>query len=224
MIKNAGYLWILFALVLISPGECPESFRAKNVSVGRSLSGPAACSLPDWRETDGNAVGLRYKACCGPDTASSGNVFFSKEEWRILSNSMGVAYRKPTGFDEVSRTECFEEYPELKRIVSCAWNWLRSDDGQCVVCLPVYPPFTEKDTLFILHNRRLSPDDPLRMLDRQHVGQTYCHIVFAQGYDPNYFLQRKRKRKIGNWRDIYIIIRRTKLGVCSARIPHTDIH
>lgn len=113
---------------------------------------------------------------------------------------MGVAYRKPAGFDEVSRTECFEEYPELKRIVSCAWNWLRSDDGQCVVCLPVYPPFTEKDTLFILHNRRWSPDDPLRMLDKQHVGQTYCHIVFAQGYDPNYFLQRKRKRKTGNWR------------------------
>lgn len=134
------------------------------------------------------------------DTINCKNTFFSKEELRILSNLMGIVYRKPPGFDEVSRTECFEGYPELKRIVSCAWNQLRSDDGECVIFLPIYPPFTEKDTLFVLHNRRWSPDDPLRVLDMQHVGQTHCNIVFAQGNDQSYFLQRKRKHRTKNWR------------------------
>ena len=52
---------------------------------------------------------------------------------------------------------------------------------------PLFRPLTPGDTLYIISMKRYSPDDPLRVLDMQHMWQTRAHIIFAMGH-YHYFL------------------------------------
>ena len=68
---------------------------------------------------------------------------------------------------------------------------MASDDGQCIVIVHIFEPITERDEQYIVHMRRYSPDDPLRVLDMQHMWQTRSAVIRASGYGCDYFLQRK---------------------------------
>lgn len=115
------------------------------------------------------------------------NKWLGDESTRILK-LMGVTYCKPPEFDEAHISESFDHYPRIKKIISYAGNILHSQDGQCMVSFPLFPPFTANDTLYIESMKRYSPDDPLRVLDMQHMWQIRANIIFALGHD-NYFLQ-----------------------------------
>ena len=64
---------------------------------------------------------------------------------------------------------------------------LYSKDRQCIAMFSLFPPLTPEDTLYIISMKRYSPDDPLRVLDMQHMWSTRADIIFAMGH-YHYFL------------------------------------
>lgn len=131
-----------------------------------------------------NADTIRYES-------SRINKWMSADTRRMLAESMRVAYRRPATFEEIPGYDCFEEDARLASILTCAGNQLRSEDGHCTVFIPLYPPLTKEDTLYIASMKRYSPDDPLRVVDMQHMWQIRAGILHALGCDYVYFLQRR---------------------------------
>ena len=60
-------------------------------------------------------------------------------ESRTLTK-MKLVYKKPDGFKEISRMECFKETPKLWDIFGCLNNELRSDDKQFLAFIFTYLP------------------------------------------------------------------------------------
>ena len=109
------------------------------------------------------------------------------EDYSKILKLMGATYSKPREFDEILGWESFNGYPKLKKIVTSGCSVLYSKDRQCVAMFPLFRPLTPGDTLYIISMKRYSPDDPLRVLDMQHMWSTRADIIFAMGH-YHYFL------------------------------------
>lgn len=66
-----------------------------------------------------------------------------------IIKSMNLEYKKPPGFDEVLMNECFNSYPKLERIITCAYGQLRSTDQQFFVFTGLYRTLSVDDSVFI---------------------------------------------------------------------------
>lgn len=117
--------------------------------------------------------------------------WIGKYHYRILKKSMRVGCRVPDSFHSVRASESFDDCPRLREIVGRGGCLLASDDGQCIVIVHIFEPISERDEQYIAHMRRYSPDDPLRVLDMQHMWQIKNAVIRALGYGYDYFLQRK---------------------------------
>jgi hypothetical protein len=96
-----------------------------------------------------------------------------------IIKSMNLEYKKPLGFDQVSSPECFKSYPNLERIITCAYNQLRSADQQFIVFTTLYRPLSEADSVFI---SKIS-DRGIRSLDWMHDGNIKGNIEASLGKD-----------------------------------------
>ena len=120
------------------------------------------------------------------------NISYYENRWLGNENSrilklMGATYTKPREFDEILYGEDFYGYPKLRKIMTAGYNVLYSKDRQCIAMFSLFPPLTPEDTLYIISMKRYSPDDPLRVLDMQHMWSTRADIIFAMGH-YHYFL------------------------------------
>lgn len=117
--------------------------------------------------------------------------WIGKYHYRILKKSMRVDCRIPDGFHSVREWNGFDGYSKLKEIVGGGGCMLASDDGECIAIVKIFEPTTSEDERYIAHMRHYSPDDPLRVLDMQHIWPIKGSIIRALGYGYNYFLQGK---------------------------------
>ena len=84
----------------------------------------------------------------------------------ILKHKMKMSYSKPAGFDELLRPECFKGNPQLSRTITCSFYQLVSMDGECILFLQIYPPFTRQDSIDMT---KLIPGYDHDVVDKQHM-------------------------------------------------------
>jgi hypothetical protein len=89
-------------------------------------------------------------------------------------NMMSLSYNKPPEFNrekDKSKSECFKEYPNLARILSCQPNQFVSSDEQCIVFIRLIPPYKNVKINHLTHIR--------------------VNIIYSLGYDYTYFLNKE---------------------------------
>ena len=91
---------------------------------------------------------------------------------------MKLIYKKPDGFREVSKTECFKEYPQLEQAFGCFGNQLISENNEFIAFMPIFEPLTEEDSLRF---QRLFPSKSFDFVDKQHLRQIRATIKAYQG-------------------------------------------
>ncbi|MDR6943810.1 hypothetical protein [Mucilaginibacter pocheonensis] len=96
-----------------------------------------------------------------------------------IMKSMKLEYKKPSGFDELRRSECFKSYPKLERIITCAYSQLRSTNQQLIVVTTLYRPLTKDDSVFM---SRISPNR-IKSLDWMHEANIKGNIEESLGKD-----------------------------------------
>lgn len=94
---------------------------------------------------------------------------------KILTH-MGVAYKKPLGFNEIQDSECFQGYPRLENTFKCLSPYLSSDDNHFIAFLPIYRPMTKDDSAFY---QRLSP--------HTDFSPNLSHFYQMQGHLKDYY-------------------------------------
>jgi len=109
---------------------------------------------------------------------------------------MRVNYRKPDRFDEISGYETFKYSPDLQNIVGrSVGHQLNAQDGQCIIFICFFEPIN--DIQYVISHQHHSPDNPCKVLDMRHMWQIRASVIYALGYDYDYFLQ---KKNFVNWR------------------------
>ena len=98
---------------------------------------------------------------------------------------MRLVYKKPDGFKEISRMECFKETPKLEGIFRCLNNELLADDKQFLAFMPIYEIFPPKTLVTFIHH------DSLDFTDKMHINEIKFLI-------RNYF----NKDSINNWKNL----------------------
>ena len=117
--------------------------------------------------------------------------WIGKYHYRILKKSMRVDCRMPDSFHGIRDWKGFDGCSKLEEIVGEGGCVLASDDGECMVIVNIFEPTTSKDERYIAYMRHYSPDDPLRVLDMQHIWQIKGAVIRALGHGYDYFLQKK---------------------------------
>jgi hypothetical protein len=117
---------------------------------------------------------------------------------------MNLEYKKPLGFDQVSSPECFKSYPKLGRIITCAYNQLRSADQQFIVFTTLYRPLSEADSVFI---SKIS-DRGIRSLDWMHDRNIKGNIEASLGKDAAELWRENEYRSV-------IGLRKKEAATCS---------
>jgi hypothetical protein len=111
--------------------------------------------------------------------------WMDRHDYLVLKH-MKVIYTRPADFKEVSGSECFETYPKLKKLITCAGNQLHSNDEQFIAFIPIYKPFTKEDSIDM---KRYFPNMPFDVIDKQYIIQIKNNITTSLG-----------KEKGENWR------------------------
>jgi len=60
-------------------------------------------------------------------------------------DSMGLICRLPVGFQRTALFDCHEDNRKLDLITGCIMNAMVSEDGQCILSLPIYRPLSTKE-------------------------------------------------------------------------------
>jgi hypothetical protein len=103
------------------------------------------------------------------NTIPDNNEIIEREGYISAFSVMRLSYKKPPEFNKnKDYSECFDDYPKLKRILSCKSNQLVSSDEQCIVFIHLIPPYK---------NVKIS-----------HLTQIRAKIIYSLGYDYTYFL------------------------------------
>lgn len=88
------------------------------------------------------------------------------QDSRDLLDTMHLAYKAPSDFEEIMGMECFTDQPKLWSILSCATHKLQSKDGEFVAFINIFKPFTKKDSIEM---KKLFPQFSHDYVDKQHI-------------------------------------------------------
>lgn len=88
-----------------------------------------------------------------------------------------LKYSKPDGFNEVHKSECFDDNIKLKSMLYCISNQLVSEDEEFVAFFPLHRPYAKSDSISI--NKMFSGS--LRSLNGMHLNELKHHI--GKAYD-----------------------------------------
>lgn len=119
-----------------------------------------------------------------PKIIAVGNVdsnWMTQQSVDILK-SMKLTYNRPVIFDEVMGTECFQDNAQLQATLTCAHRQLHSKDGQFIVFITIYKPFSKQDSTDM---KKLMPGGNFNVIDKQHTYQIMGNIRESLGKEAS---------------------------------------
>ncbi|WP_316793713.1 hypothetical protein [Pedobacter frigoris] len=102
--------------------------------------------------------------------------------YRDILKSMGLIYRTTDTFEEVKGSECFNDNPKLKEILTCVSHHLYSKDKEFVVFIPIYKPFSRQDSIEM---KQMMPGGNFDHIDKQHTNSIRRDIGSSLGKDAS---------------------------------------